>query len=165
MRRFTANSNEGLTMVFSQPEAIRRAAVHMPCPDEWRFETIRCAADGRRVIEAAITSMTAARFSKWDIFAVDLAFEEAIANAILHGNRSNPEKSITVCYWINRERVMMEVEDEGPGFDPASVPDPRVFPNIERPGGRGILLMHRYMSWVRYNHRGNRVTLCKHRSI
>ena len=59
---------------------------------------------------------------------------------------------------------MIEVEDEGRGFDPSHVPDPTLPENLERPNGRGLLLMRRSMTWVRYTGRGNRVTLCKRRS-
>jgi serine/threonine-protein kinase RsbW len=65
---------------------------------------------------------------------------------------------------VTAERVLAEVEDEGPGVDPKSVPDPRDPENLERPGGRGLLLMRHYMSSVHYSGRGNVVTLCQYRS-
>jgi len=58
----------------------------------------------------------------------------------------------------------VKVEDEGDGFNPSNVPDPREPEYRERPGGRGLLLMHNYMTWVRHNERGNCVTMCKGRS-
>jgi serine/threonine-protein kinase RsbW len=60
--------------------------------------------------------------------------------------------------------VLAEVEDEGPGFNPAVVPDPTLPENLEQTGGRGLLLMRHYMSWVHYSERGNHVTLGKCRS-
>jgi len=111
-----------------------------------------------------LAAMVAARFSSRDQIAAELALEEAIANALKHGNRGNLDKRVTVCVSVAADRVIAEVEDEGDGFDPQSVPDPRLPADVEREGGRGLLLMRRYMSWVRYNQRGNRVTLCKHRS-
>ena len=65
--------------------------------------------------------------------------------------------------WADRLRCRLEVKDEGKGFDPQRVPDPLAPVNLERPGGRGVLLMRHYMTWVRYNRRGNRVMLCKRR--
>lgn len=132
--------------------------------NEGQLESVRSAAEGRRVIEATLTAMAAVRFSSRDQIAVDLALEEAIANALKHGNRGATDKRVTVCVCVAADRVIAEVEDEGDGFDPRSVPDPRLPAYVERAGGRGLLLMRRYMSWVRYNQRGNRVTLCKHRS-
>ena len=60
--------------------------------------------------------------------------------------------------------VWLEVEDEGPGFDPRAVPDPREPENLERPGGRGLLLMRRYLTRVAHLDRGNRVVLFRERS-
>ena len=151
-------------MVIAQ-ERGPRTPVRQPFSGEWRLEIIRSAAEGRRITDATIATMTAAHYPKPDQFAVDLALEEAIANALTHGNQSDPGKRVAVLVWVDEEHVMVEVEDEGAGFDRASIPDPRVVPYLERPGGRGLLLMFRYMSWVRYNQRGNRVTLCKYRSV
>jgi len=55
------------------------------------------------------------------------------------------------------------VRDEGPGFDPASLPDPTDPANLDRPCGRGMLLMRTFMDNVIYNDRGNEVTLFKER--
>ena len=136
-----------------------------PPSGEWRLDVIKTAAEGRGITDAVLTAMAAAGHPKRDQFAVELAMEEAVANALKHGNRSAPDKWVTVLAQVDDEQVVVEVEDEGAGFDPLSVPDPCVGPYLERPGGRGLLLMYRYMSWVRYNQRGNRVTLCRYRSV
>jgi serine/threonine-protein kinase RsbW len=60
--------------------------------------------------------------------------------------------------------MLVEVEDEGPGFDPGQVPDPTAPENWDKPSGRGLLLMRHFTTWMRYHGRGNRVTLCKHRT-
>jgi serine/threonine-protein kinase RsbW len=99
-----------------------------------------------------------------DIFAVLLALEEAAVNAFRHGNRSDPRKSIHVRSLVTAVEVLLEVEDEGPGFDPPQVPDPLAEENLDRPGGRGLFLMRAYMTWVRFNREGNRVTLARQRS-
>src|SRR5262245_26910774 len=132
---------------------------------KWRMDIIKDAAEGRRLIDSTIATMASARYSKRDQFAVELAMEEAIANALKHGNQSDPDKRVTVLVRVDEAHIVAEVEDEGPGFNPASVPDPLVHPHDCRPSGRGLLLMYRYMSWVRYSRRGNRVTLCRHRSM
>jgi serine/threonine-protein kinase RsbW len=69
-----------------------------------------------------------------------------------------------VRYQVDAMRALAEVEDEGPGFDPRTVPDPRAPENLERPSGRGLLLMGHFATWIRYNPQGNCVALCRYRS-
>ena len=64
---------------------------------------------------------------------------------------------------IGQERVVVEIEDEGPGFDVEDVPDPTAEENLEKPSGRGIMLMRAFMDRVEYLDRGNRVVLEKSR--
>ncbi len=90
-----------------------------------------------------------------------LALEEAVMNAIRHGHHYDRSKHVHLRYHVTQECLLAEVEDEGPGFNPAAVPDPREPENLERESGRGLLLMRSYMTWVRYNERGTCVTLCK----
>ena len=94
-------------------------------------------------------------------FAIKLAVEEGLTNAIKHGNRFDPTKSVEVQYDIDENHVSVTITDEGPGFDPADVPDPTADENLEKPCGRGIMLMRAYMDQVEYNERGNRVRLRK----
>jgi serine/threonine-protein kinase RsbW len=108
--------------------------------------------------------MATAGYTEDDVFAVCLGLNEALLNAIQHGNGADPAKRVRVSYHVTAERLLAEVEDEGPGFDPDAVPDPRAPENLERLGGRGLLLMRTYLTWVRYNPQGNGVTLCKCRS-
>jgi serine/threonine-protein kinase RsbW len=99
-----------------------------------------------------------------DLFAVKLAVQEAAVNAFRHGNLGDPSKSINVRYLVTAAEVLVEVEDQGPGFDPRQVPDPLADDHLERQGGRGLFLMRAYMSWVSFNREGNRVTLARQRS-
>ena len=98
------------------------------------------------------------------MFGIRLALEEALVNAVKHGNRSDASKIVRVHYQICEEQFLIEIRDEGAGFDPDGVPDPLSPANLERPGGRGVFLIRHYMSWVQYNEVGNAVTLCKVRS-
>jgi serine/threonine-protein kinase RsbW len=98
-----------------------------------------------------------------DVFAVRLALEEAVVNAIEHGHDHDLSKRVRVWWAVTPVAVTVVVEDEGPGFDPARVPDPRLPENAERPDGRGLYLIHAYMSWVQFNHRGNRLAMCRQR--
>jgi serine/threonine-protein kinase RsbW len=84
---------------------------------------------------------------------------EAVANAVLYGNESDPAKIVRVEVSLDPSRVVLRVRDEGRGFDPASVPDPTLPENLERPGGRGLFLIRHLMDEVEYNERGNEVRL------
>jgi serine/threonine-protein kinase RsbW len=97
-------------------------------------------------------------------FAVRLALEETLVNALRHGNHENPGLRVRLQFRVTRKRVLMEVRDQGQGFNPNNVPDPLAPENLERSSGRGLLLMRAYMSWVHFSRRGNCVRLCKERA-
>ena len=84
---------------------------------------------------------------------------EALSNAMLYGNNSDPEKSVRVEVAIKLEEVSERVTDQGVGVDPTTVPDPTLPANISKSGGRGIFLMKALMDEVQFNDRGNSVTL------
>ena len=94
-----------------------------------------------------------------------LSLEEGIINAIKHGNRNDPQKSVHIEWYISDEKVRVEIEDEGAGFRPEDVPDPTLEENLERPSGRGIMLMKAFLTLVEYNDRGNRLVLEKIRGV
>ncbi len=99
------------------------------------------------------------------VFAIKLALEEALTNAIKHGNRNDESKRVTVKYYIDPDRAVIMVRDEGPGFAPGAVPDCTADENLERPSGRGIMLMHAYMTRICYNHCGNEVWMFRDNRI
>jgi len=98
-----------------------------------------------------------------DIFGVHLAVEEAIVNAIVHGNKLDPEKTVHVSCSVSPEVARIEITDAGVGFDPASVPDCTLDERLEVPSGRGVMLMRSFMTRIEYNARGNSVLLEKRR--
>jgi serine/threonine-protein kinase RsbW len=100
-------------------------------------------------------------YSEQAVFAVKISFEEAMVNAVKHGNQSDPAKYITVRYDVNAARAVIIVADEGNGFCPDSVPDCTAEENLTRPSGRGIMLMRAYMDQVQYSRRGNMVRMIK----
>ena len=136
----------------------------VPATPQFVLLSARSAADLPRVVGPVIAGMAAQGFPEEDVFAVRLALEEAVINGVKHGNRGDPSKHVQVRCHLTPESILVEVEDEGDGFNPESVPDPRDPENLERPSGRGLLLMRHYLTEVRYHGRGNRVTLCKRRS-
>jgi serine/threonine-protein kinase RsbW len=84
---------------------------------------------------------------------------EALANAMIYGNGSDPDKRVRVEVELSSDEVALQVYDEGIGFDPAEVPDPTLPENLEGTGGRGIFLIRELMDEVRYNEPGNCVRL------
>ena len=84
---------------------------------------------------------------------------EALANAMLYGNAHDPSKRVRVEVTIEGGRLQARITDQGPGFDPAAVPDPREEGNLTRPCGRGLFLMREFLDEVWFNDRGNQVTL------
>jgi serine/threonine-protein kinase RsbW len=99
-----------------------------------------------------------------DIFAIHLAAEEALVNAVVHGNQLDPAKTVQVECHVSPSLVRLEVTDEGAGFDPASVPDCTLEERREAPGGRGVMLMRSFMTRIEYNAKGNSVILEKQRA-
>lgn len=93
---------------------------------------------------------------------VRTALYEAIANAVIHGNREDVKKQVRIrCRFDARQCVSISVSDEGEGFDPRKVPDPTRPENLESEHGRGIFLMRTYMDEVRYEKGGTEVHLVK----
>ena len=95
-------------------------------------------------------------------FAIELALREALANAVLHGNREDSRKKVHVrCECDGNVGVSLVVRDEGPGFDLAAVPDPLAPENLGAEHGRGILLMKQFMDEIHYERGGTEVHMRK----
>ncbi len=94
-------------------------------------------------------------------FAIALGFSEALANAFKHGNLRDPAKCITVCYRLDRGWAELVVHDEGSGFDPSQIPDAASDDGLDRPIGRGVLLMRSFFDEVRFLRGGRSVRLIK----
>ena len=109
--------------------------------------------------------MTLARELKCDsghMEHVELALREALANAIIHGNKQDPDKNVVVrCFCQHDRGMLLVIEDEGPGFNPGKVPDPTKAECLLETHGRGLFLMKRLMDHVRISRSGRRVTLLK----
>ncbi len=98
-----------------------------------------------------------------DIFAIHLAVEEALVNAVVHGNKLDPGKTVGVDYLVSATLMRIEIADQGEGFDPQNVPDCTLAERLDRPGGRGVMLMRSFMTRIEYNAKGNSVLLEKRR--
>ena len=135
-----------------------------------------------RVIEIGVTNES-------ERMRVGVGLEEALVNALYHGNlelksalrdedpaaydqllqerqRSAPfrDRRIHLDAKLTRQSLIFVVRDEGPGFDPAKLPDPTEPANLERVSGRGVFLMRTFFDDVRFNKSGNEVTLIKRRN-
>ena len=117
----------------------------------------------RLIMEALLEQLGVYGWSPSDIFAIRLAAEEAIVNAIVHGNKLDATKIVRVACIVSPTLARIEVTDEGAGFDPGSVPDCRLEERLEAPGGRGVMLMRTFMTRIEYSDRGNRVLMEKQR--
>lgn len=133
--------------------------------EEFRIRIPSDTSAGQAVQERIVKRLEELDFSSRDLFGMRLALEEALVNAIKHGNRMDRNKHVEIFCQIHETSVHIEVEDEGPGFHLSDVPDPTSDENLERPCGRGIMLMRSFMNLVEYNERGNRVTLEKLKGV
>lgn len=111
--------------------------------------------EGQAVQERIVKLLEELNYPPRDVFGVRLALEEALVNAIKHGNQLDPEKIVQIGFTVNEEGFSIEIRDEGPGFDMADVPDPTDPENLERPTGRGLFLMHAYMTECNFIPPGN----------
>ncbi len=118
---------------------------------------------GQSVQERIIQLLEELRYEERDVFGIRLAIEEALVNAIKHGNQMDPNKTVRITCRVATHKVRIEIEDQGEGFQPEEVPDPTADENLERPCGRGIMLMRAFMSSIAFNASGNCVILEKNR--
>jgi serine/threonine-protein kinase RsbW len=131
----------------------------------WIEKTLPTTLDAIRDVEAEIIGhMTTLGYDEDQRFAVRLASEEALVNAMKHGNRMDPSRRVRLCYRVLPDRVEIRVCDEGQGFNPAIVPDPTADENLHKPCGRGIMLMRSYMDKVTYGGSGCEVHMVKYRN-
>lgn len=103
-------------------------------------------------------------FPDRDRFSVRLAVEEALVNALKHGNCRDESRAIEVTCQANGDLIRVEIRDEGAGFDPQGVKSSCEDAHLLNPNGRGIALMRQFMDRVEFNGAGNRVVLEKQRS-
>lgn len=93
---------------------------------------------------------------------VQLALQEALANAIRHGCGGDPSKHVQCCVTHDDSgEVVIVIRDPGTGFDPGAVPDPLAADNVYKPSGRGIYLINRLMDDVRFTDDGREIRMRK----
>lgn len=93
---------------------------------------------------------------------IELAMREALANAIIHGNRQNPGKRVAVRAFCQPDRgMLLVIDDEGSGYNPGEVPNPIGAQCLLETHGRGLFMMRRVMDRVRISRKGTRITMLK----
>ena len=115
------------------------------------------------VCKRILSNLEGNSFGQDDIFAVHLALEEAFINAVKHGNKMDSGKTVQIDYTVGLDKVEISLTDQGEGFDPEAIPDPRLGNNLYRPEGRGLFLINSYMDVVKFNERGNRVYMVRYK--
>ncbi len=121
-------------------------------------------AAARVAAERVVGEAESCGYSEEAVFAIKLALEEALTNAIKHGNRQDPDKMVALEFAVAPDKTEIRVVDQGAGFRPGEVPDPTADENLECPTGRGIMLMRAYMDHVEFNPAGNTVYMIKYNS-
>jgi len=113
-----------------------------------------------RIIENAIDEITGIVGVKQDDYGkIMVAALEAVNNAIIHGNKSDPGKLVDVEIDFKDNDITITVTDEGSGFRPEKIPDPTLPENIEELSGRGVFLMSKLADSIKFNEKGNSVTM------
>lgn len=137
-------------------------------------------------LRRSIQSMT--KFNEREINRITVSLDEVLLNAIIHGNlevesdlrwgdgskyrekiakhqKEEPyvSRTVSVKFQIDSNAITIQVNDQGPGYNPNAVVDPTDLENIDRPFGRGLLLIRAFMDDVVHNDKGNEVTLVKYR--
>lgn len=88
-----------------------------------------------------------------------ISLTEAVNNAIIHGNKNNPEKTVTIQYQVTPEKIVFTIKDEGNGFNPDEIPDPTAEENIEKAGGRGIFIIKKLSDYTEIIKPGNTIKM------
>ena len=135
-----------------------------PMPDPAGEFDIPSDLDEARRVQQTIEAVVKTGFEEHEAFAVKMAVEEALVNAIKHGNQMVYEKRVRGAYALGPERFDVRITDEGPGFNPDDVPDPTAPENLERPCGRGLLLIRYYMTSVTFQDEGRTIVMHKLRN-
>ncbi len=132
----------------------------------WRLEKSipSSSEEGHAAIEELVHALENAGWEGRDFFHIHMATEEAVVNAIEHGNKRSPDKMVHLDFRVSDDLVRLVITDQGAGFNPESLPDPTDDDLLEKPRGRGVMLIRELMTEAHYNRVGNSVEMIKRRS-
>ena len=116
----------------------------------------------RQVVDEIIVLLNSAHADESETFDIRLCLEEALVNAIKYGNRFDKKLEVLVDFAHADNKISISVEDKGVGYDHRKVPDPTKDENLLMGNGRGVFLIKHLMDDVRFNKKGNRLTMIKH---
>ena len=141
----------------AEPDLARTISVTIEVPADVRF------------VEDAIELMARHCFSGAEPcrrtgFRLRVLLAEALTNSILFGAGGNPSRSVRVGAELTDQTIRLQVTDDGPGFDPRSVPDPTAPGGLGRPVGRGLFLIRNLADQVEFNEQGNTIWMTLPRS-
>jgi serine/threonine-protein kinase RsbW len=112
-------------------------------------------------VEKVCRELLSRGISQEDIFNTKLALEEALTNAMRHGNQLNDRLQVSVHIRMEEDSILMDVHDQGKGFDFKNLPDPTKSDYGAKPSGRGVCLMRKLMDEVEFYHAGSGVRMTK----
>jgi serine/threonine-protein kinase RsbW len=125
--------------------------------------TLRTDLDSLAEIESLIDQIRAERdFGDEVAGNLMMAFHEAVTNAIIHGNQLDPSKVVDIKAWFEDDQLVLQVTDQGNGFNPDSLPDPLDENNLLKSGGRGVFLIRQFSDYIEFNDKGNILTIRYH---
>ncbi len=132
----------------------------------WKYTDSICsrAEDAINLIRDLVRRLEQHHWNRRDVFGIHMAMEEAMMNAIKHGNSSDCSKKIHVEIVVSDRKFYSKITDDGSGFDPDEIPDPTTEENLERASGRGIMLIKQFVDEVRFSDQGNSIELIKCKS-
>ncbi len=138
----------------------------MPTSQHWQFDQLVASNldVGHAAIEELMNALNVCGWEGADLFRIQMAIEEAVVNAIEHGNQRDPAKQVRLIFQVTPDKVTMIIEDQGQGFDHRNIADPTDDELVDKPRGRGVMLMREFMDEAFFNETGNQVTMIKHRS-
>jgi len=116
------------------------------------------------IIEEVMGLVRTNQWNDKDVFAIELVLEESLTNAVKHGNQADPSKSVRFGFKLSENTFYARVEDEGSGFDPETLADPREPSNQMATSGRGILLVRHFATRIQWSGNGNTIEFEKDRS-
>lgn len=116
----------------------------------------------REISSKILKSLENLKIDESALFDIRLCVEETLRNAVVHGNQENKKSSVKIDYWLEGNKFIVEIEDEGRGFDYKNLPNPTHEDNIMKSSGRGIYLVRHLMDEVIFNDKGNKVRLVKY---
>ncbi|MCH2179083.1 MAG: ATP-binding protein [Mariniblastus sp.] len=136
-----------------------------PLEPAWRKQK-SIPSSSRHAVDLIRELLDQLELSQWtnrQIFGIHLAMEEALMNAIKHGNLNDESKTVCVEIELTKEQFQAKITDEGEGFCLEDVPDPTEDVNLELPSGRGVAMIKNFVDQAIYNPTGNSVTLMARR--